>query len=211
MRPVFRLFAFSAAWGGLAACAAISGLKDYSAGEGGTDPPLTKFNEAGSDSPASPTEAASDDTSGGEVPEGGDTDAGDGSAKLDGPPDAGDERGDASDGEASADADDGGSSPDAHDGCASVSHSNGVGQHYTDCEPLKTYGAGEAAKACAAADAGACGANTTLCFGGPTIECTQAAATCMCWSYTGATAGHVLTSKAGAICACPATSDPSWQ
>lgn len=126
------------------------------------------------------------------------------------------------DGDASplADANDGGSSRDGGEadsgdggGCALVKHSNGVsGGTFVDCTPLNTHDDTEAANACAAANVGPCGQNTALCsaFGGGSLECTKLSAICLCWAYSGPAAGHVSTSLAGPICACPLSTDAQW-
>jgi hypothetical protein len=220
MRRAFRLFAFAASGGGVAACALVSGLTDYSLGAVDAGTPVTKPPDAQGDAPA----AADDGPSADDVTEdrvmfddGSDgAPSDDADAETDGRPtedvDAHEGGGveDAEGGGPPPDANDGGPPPDANDGCVPVVHSNGVGQTYTDCVPLNTYGPDEAAKACAATNVGTCGQNTVLCIGGPTIECTLMAGTCTCWSYTGPTAGRVDTSKAGALCACPAPTDPMW-
>jgi hypothetical protein len=116
---------------------------------------------------------------------------------------------DANDSGPPVDANDGGPPPDASDsGCKALVHFNGLGQTYTDCAPLATYNADEAAKACAAADAGACAENTVLCVNAP-MECTSGNP-CMCWTYGGTTAGRARVSGAAAICQCPLATDPLW-
>lgn len=212
----FRLLAFATIGGGLAACALVSGLTDYSNGVVDAGTSVTKPPDARSDAPAAADDDVTedrvmfDDTSDGASSD-------DADAETDGRPtedvDAhdGGRVEDAEDGGPPPDADGGGPPPpDANDGCVPVVHSNGVGQTYTDCVPLDTYGPDEAARACAASNAGTCGQNRFVCGGGPTVECTLMATTCRCWSYTGPTAGRVDTSKAGALCACPAQSDPMW-
>jgi hypothetical protein len=218
--------------GGASACAGLAGLTDFSDGPtvDASSPTKPKKDasvvpvEAGDDTGSGDDELesstgdagddasdASDDALEGSTGDAGD-DAGDGEVPDAESADAG-EAGPVGVPEAGVDAGDGGGSPgsDAGDGgCTPVVHSNGVGQPYTDCTPLNTYGATEAALACAAAvGAAACAPNATLCVGGSTVECTTTGF-CKCWGYSGANAGHVLSSIAGPLCACPAATDPAW-
>jgi Dictyostelium (slime mold) repeat len=83
-----------------------------------------------------------------------------------------------------------------------VTHSNGLGQTWTDCVPLGTHTQTQATSACVAStgDASSCGQ----------FSCgTQSAAICSstsCWEYSGSAQGHVSTS--GGLC--PTSNDPTW-
>jgi hypothetical protein len=215
MRRLLRLIAFAAGGAGLAACALVSSLNDFTAVTLDASGTMTKPVDAHADAPAvTEDDTGSDDASDAEPPPGDDgtppgddadaeTDADSGVDATDGAP------ADASDSEPPVDANEGGAPPDASDsGCKAVVHLNGLGQTYTDCTPLGTYNADEAAKACAAADAGACAENTILCANAP-MECTSGNP-CLCWTYGGTTAGRARTSGAAAICQCPLAGDPFW-
>jgi hypothetical protein len=217
MRRLLWLIAFAATGAGLAACALVSSLNDFSAVT--LDASIIVMNpvDARADAPAVPEDdTGSDDatdagpTPGDDGPPPGDDDA---DAEIDAS--AGDDAtdgapSDANDSAPPVDANDGGPPPDAGDGsaCKAIVHFNGLGQTYTDCAPLGTYNADEAAKACAAADAGACTENTILCANAP-MECTSGNP-CMCWTYGGTTAGRARASGAAAICQCPLATDPPW-
>jgi hypothetical protein len=228
MRRVLSLLAFAAGGGGLAACALVSGINGFT--EMGLDASattVTKPPDANADAPSvtSTDDSSSQDDASEEPPSADDaddaaSDAGDGApgdeSVADAPTgaDADAQTGpeDASDAAPPpTDAGDGGSPLDAGDGGCSlpVVHANGLGQFFSDCVPLGTYNAAQAAKACAAAGAGACSPNTALC-GNADMDCTTTANTCMCWTYAGSTAGRARASGAGPICQCPTATDPPW-
>lgn len=94
-------------------------------------------------------------------------------------------------------------------GC--TTHSNGLGQTYSDCNPL--YSANNPWTETAALEA--CDAFTSdpakcttgwKCNGGLSV-CSSGQAVCDCWEYSGSNAGHV---NAGGNCDCVQSSDPSW-
>jgi hypothetical protein len=232
---LFLRLGFVAATGAAAAsCTLISGLEPYTVGAGGADGdsgvPATASNstpETSMSSSGKPTEdpdaTVDPDASPitGEVNEAG----GSGDAKsptADATMDGGDAHpDDGADGGPMADASDGAPPHDSGEageveagGCTQVTHSNGVdGGTFVDCVPLDSHNQTQAQEACAAAKVGSCGKNTILCspFGGGDIECTNSASPCICWNYSGPGAGHVSVSQAGALCACPLTSDPKWR
>ena len=207
---------------GSTACAVLSGLSDFSeraAGDAGgsadsraldarfdaTAPTADAVAELPDDAAGNVrgSEASSNDAAG----DVGGSDASSNDAEA---------YGDASDGGQPADAADGGPGLDggSDGGCQLYTHANGLGQTFVDCVPLDTYDTAEAAKACAAADAGTCVANSMVCFGA-TLECTpRGSDPCACWSYSGSTAGHVATTRGG-FCGgpneCPMASDTQWQ
>jgi hypothetical protein len=230
MRRVLCLFALAAVGGGLAACALVSGINGFT--EMGLDASATTVTKPADARPDSPSmtgtdDSPSEDDTNEEPPPVDDADdTGDAGDASDGAP--GDES--VADGPTGADVDaepapedagdaappptdagDGGSPLDAGDGGCSmpVIHANGLGQFFSDCVPLGTYNAAQAAKACAAAGAGACSPNTVLC-GNADMECTTTANTCMCWTYAGTTAGRARASGAGVVCQCPTATDPLW-
>lgn len=110
---------------------------------------------------------------------------------------------------------DGGLEDAAPDGPAlvcPVTHTDGIGQTWSDCVALATYNEAQALKACnafAAVHGGVCAMSSCpTTAGGFTMVCTQA--TCVAnWVYTGPVTGHV--GPAGIGCVCPTTSDPVWQ
>jgi hypothetical protein len=205
-------------------CSLISGLETYSA-VGDADAgapsahsgmPTTAMTASGQaiDSPDATLERdvspSTSETDEGGAPADAEIAARDGATDMDGaaPVDRGDGAPAANDG---GKPNDGGGPADSDGGCILVTHSNGIegGVPYTDCAPLDTRDDTEAAKACASANVGSCSKNTLLCGSRGPVECTQKAATCHCWSYSGAGAGHVSTGL-GIVCACPGTSDPQW-
>jgi hypothetical protein len=228
--PLLWLVAF-VPFAGASACAMVAGLGSYTNGDDletldaskpvkdGASTHPTEGSTTGDDgSESSETDGADDVTGdGAEIGSGdggvSDADAGEGSDASDGGtvahPDASiGDGGDGGDGGHVVDAGDGGSGNDG--GCHLYVHNDGTGQVYSDCAPLNTYNSDEAMAACQALDMGACAANTAICGAGPTVICTQSASTCRCWSYSGGTQGHVNTSLAGVLCACPTTMDPVW-
>jgi|CZKU01.1.fsa_nt_gi hypothetical protein len=229
MPRAFRLIAFAAGGGGLAACALVSGLKDYSAvmfdgGEPVTMPKDARSDAVADDGPS--TDDASDDAGMNEdVNDGGASNGdADGDAGADGQvADANGGPGDANDGSPPVDANDAndandaGPPPDASEGgCTQVVHSNGEGQTYTDCVPKNTYGLDEAAKACAAANAGSCATQLIVCGPNDTeiVECaTVTNASCTCWAYQPPNLGRARkTALTGSFCQCPTSlgNDPTW-
>jgi hypothetical protein len=95
-------------------------------------------------------------------------------------------------------------------------HDNGVGQTYYDCEPVGTYSAGLALKACVAYTGSASQCVSFPCSPsslGPII-CSAGAASpkvCMCWSYGGTNVGQVDNGggTGASNCFCP-SADPPW-
>jgi hypothetical protein len=95
-------------------------------------------------------------------------------------------------------------------------HDNGVGQSYYDCEPVGTYSASLALKACTAYTGSA-----SLCVSYPCtpsslgpIICSALAVSpkvCMCWSYGGSNVGQVDNGggSGASNCFCP-QADPPW-
>jgi hypothetical protein len=150
-------------------------------------------------------------------------DGGDAAGAGDGPGSDGPGGGDATDGSLSqdvvaADAVHDAASSDAIVSCSPMScpggcttHSDGLGQTYSDCNPL--YSANNpwtetaALEACDAftGDPAKC---TTgwKCSGGLSV-CSSGQAVCDCWEYSGSNAGHV---NAAGNCDCVQSSDPSW-
>jgi hypothetical protein len=94
-------------------------------------------------------------------------------------------------------------------GC--TTHSDGLGQTYTDCNPLYSgnnpWTETAALEACGAftGDPMAC---TTgwKCNGGYSV-CSSGQKVCDCWEYSGSSAGHV---NAAGNCDCVQPSDPGW-
>jgi hypothetical protein len=85
-----------------------------------------------------------------------------------------------------------------------VTHSNGLGQTWTDCVPLNTYNQTQAIEACVASTGNPiscaeflCGSTTV-----PNVVCSSTS----CWAYLGSTQGRVSTSGQS----CPTLADPSW-
>jgi hypothetical protein len=215
------LVALAAIAVGTTACALISGLSDFSeraggdAGAGMASPPL----DAPGNATGQPSDAMADLPSDAAEDVGGsDASSNDAAGDVGGsdvPSNDAETSGDASDGGRPGDAAEGGPVPDGgNGGCQLYTHANGLGQTFTDCVPLDTYDTAQATKACAAADAGTCVANSMVCFGGATLECTpRGSDPCSCWSYSGSTAGHVATTH-GLFCGgpneCPMASDNQW-
>lgn len=95
-------------------------------------------------------------------------------------------------------------------GC--TTHDDGLGQTYTDCNPL--YSANNPWTETAALEA--CDAFTGdpmtcttgwKCNGGGYSVCSSGQAVCDCWAYSGPFAGHV---NAAGKCDCVQQSDPGW-
>jgi hypothetical protein len=220
MRRLLWLIAFAAVGAGLAACALVSSLNDFSAVTLDAGASMTKPVDARADAPAvTEDDTGSDDATDAGPPPGDDgTPPGDDAdAESDAP-----ERDDADAEEVAdvvdsepppVDASDGGAPPDASDGgCTAVVHMNGEGQTYTDCTARGTYNLDQAAKACAAADAGTCATQSIICGinDTETVECATGAS-CTCWTYETPNIGHARkTQLAGTICQCPLAGDPPW-
>ena len=113
---------------------------------------------------------------------------------------------------------DGGSGEDARpeadaaqevEACSPVTHSDGLGQSWSDCAPLGTYDQAEAQAACEANGGSPCVLNAcgAVCDVDP-----HSPGYCSCWVYAGALAGHV-NNTAG--CTTPATAScvgsDTWQ
>jgi hypothetical protein len=83
-------------------------------------------------------------------------------------------------------------------------HSNGIGGHWFDCQPLDTYNSTQALQACLSHTGSYEQCGDTSCPGGGHAYCTSDG---HCWGYDGAVAGRV---SSGAIIACPTGGDPAW-
>ena len=80
------------------------------------------------------------------------------------------------------------------------SHSDGVGQSFTACEPMDRTLAQEACAAYAAATpAAACSTVQLGCSGSGFGVCALSTGACTCWEYAGGAAGHVHTASACAL------------
>jgi hypothetical protein len=208
---------------GSAACAMLSGLKDYSAGlvldDGGKPAPEKETGVEPLDANDQETGSTGDEDAESGGPSTGDASDGSGDDAADGAQGAGDADGatETDDG-GPADAGEGaeggpGEEAGASDGGCRIPllHMNGLGQNYFDCAPLMTYNETQAQKACASStgDASACTANTMACqfVGGETLVCSNS---CECWAYSGSVAGRANNGGLGHLCSCPATIDPSW-
>jgi hypothetical protein len=90
-----------------------------------------------------------------------------------------------------------------------ITHSNGLGQNYFDCNPVQTFTANTATEACMAYTAvvgGTCQTFTCGAVTNPVVCAADASSTpTACWGFTGANAGHVVS---GGLC--PTTTDPTW-
>jgi len=84
-----------------------------------------------------------------------------------------------------------------------------VGQSYYDRNPLDTISATTALEACAAftGDSGLC--STYTCGTSDGVVCSDGAANCDCWQYTGTLSGYVDPSST-TDCFCPINTDPTW-
>jgi hypothetical protein len=92
----------------------------------------------------------------------------------------------------------------ASDVCVPVTHSNGIGQTWTDCVPLGTYNTMQALKACAAflgVSVPACNVSPVSDCGGGTVSIAGGT-----WTYNGPNEGHVQTSPN----VCPSVASPMW-
>jgi cysteine-rich repeat protein len=83
-----------------------------------------------------------------------------------------------------------------------VTHSNGLGQTWTDCTALGTYTQTQATAACTASTGSASSCSILPCANSQVV-CSSTS----CWAYSGTGQGHVSTSGQ----ACPISADPSWQ
>lgn len=99
-------------------------------------------------------------------------------------------------------------------GCCDTScqtkHDNGIGQFYFDCEPLGTYNLTQANKARQAyIDAGHPGISSDNVDCGFRIAAArlESASSCATWSYSGSTAGHVISQE---TCVCPTDNSAPW-
>jgi hypothetical protein len=89
-----------------------------------------------------------------------------------------------------------------------TTHSDGVGQSYYDCNPLKTYNSTTALEACGAFAGSESKCSSYTC-GSDTVICSDGAATCDCWQYSGSHAGQVDVNS-NTTCYCPIAGDPTW-
>jgi hypothetical protein len=80
--------------------------------------------------------------------------------------------------------------PPVDAGCTPVTHSNGLGQHWTDCTPLGTYTIDEAMAACEAYGKGTCVAGNGACSDTVT-PAVYSPSTYYAWAYSGTDAGQV--------------------
>jgi|SRR5271155_2748710 len=95
------------------------------------------------------------------------------------------------------------------DACTPVTHSNGVGQTWTDCVPLGTYNETQALEACGAFAASVNGNDGICTYSNQFNDCSPNTAvttttTMGVWAYAGGSVGHVARSG------CPTSSDPTW-
>jgi hypothetical protein len=97
----------------------------------------------------------------------------------------------------------------APDLCTGVVHDNGVGATYLDCAATSDPPTEQRALAACRAYLGAQGSCVprNKCGSGAAI-CTEHG-DCVCWAFSGPSAGHVLATGKGG-CDCPAISDPTW-
>jgi hypothetical protein len=94
-------------------------------------------------------------------------------------------------------------------GC--TTHSDGLGQNYTDCNPLYSsnnpWTETAALEACDAFTGDSSKCTTGWKCGGSFSVCSSGQMVCDCWDYSGASAGHV---NASGNCDCVQSSDPGW-
>jgi hypothetical protein len=97
-------------------------------------------------------------------------------------------------------------------GTCQTAHSNGVGQTFYDCQPTGTYTESQAKAACLAFTGSStqCQATPVGVFCSSRGICSNGAATCWCWTYSGTGAGTV--EKQTGLCpsACPSASGTMW-
>jgi hypothetical protein len=98
--------------------------------------------------------------------------------------------------------------PGCCSGVCQTTHSDGVGQSYYDCNPLKTYNASTALEACAAFAGNASKCSSYTC-GAATVICSDGAPNCDCWQYSGSRIGQVDINS-NSTCYCPIAGDPTW-
>jgi hypothetical protein len=99
-----------------------------------------------------------------------------------------------------------------------MTHANGLGNSFYDCQPLGTHTQAQATAACAAFTGSVAQCSVFTCTNptmGPIICSDLSPTACACWSYGGGNIGHVYNSglPGGANCFCPSASpppDPSW-
>ncbi len=94
-------------------------------------------------------------------------------------------------------------------GC--TTHTDGLGQTYTDCNPLYSptnpWTETAALEACDAFTGNSTACTTGWkCMGGSSV-CSSGQKVCDCWAYSGASAGHV---NAAGNCDCVQSSNPGW-
>jgi hypothetical protein len=87
-------------------------------------------------------------------------------------------------------------------------HSNGLGQHFYDCDPLGTY---DASSAAAAAQAWNSSVSTVpiVCAASDCLR-SQTDTACPVWCYSGSLGGRVALNTTGNSCVCPSTGTPNW-
>jgi hypothetical protein len=118
---------------------------------------------------------------------------------------------------------DGGDGGDGGDGCACATpgccaagcqtvHSNGEGQSFYDCAALDTYDQTQAMEACTAftGNSTQCTLSSTFCSSTSDSVCSAAALTCRCWQYSGPNPGTVQSPFLGCSAQCGASTDPKW-
>jgi hypothetical protein len=96
-----------------------------------------------------------------------------------------------------------------------TTHADGLGDSFYDCQPLGTHTQAQATAACAAFTGNVAECSVFTCTDatmGPLICSDLSATTCACWSYGGGNVGRVFDamSPGAASCACPLTTDQSW-
>jgi len=104
-------------------------------------------------------------------------------------------------------------------GSCSTLHTNGLGQSFSDCQPLGVPGNAATYSAALASEARAAwpffgNDSTASCGTGPNAAFAairQTASSCAVWVYQKTLAGYVHLNSASSTCACPTASDPTWQ
>jgi hypothetical protein len=96
------------------------------------------------------------------------------------------------------------------DGCTLVTHSDGLGQSWSDCAPLGTLDLAEATAACVAGYGSNLACSSHICGSGqPSDPAFHAVCgSLVCWAYDGPYAGKVSLPSSGG---CPSASGAPWQ
>src|SRR5271155_3117350 len=98
------------------------------------------------------------------------------------------------------------------DACTPVTHSNGVGQTWTDCVPLGTYNETQAMKACAAVydgDAGTCIPMSSWCGANVVVSNVTGCGT-QVWNYQSVDVSRDGRVNASCNDTCPQSTDAIW-